>query len=312
MAYKDTGETTAIKTEPPFSTLDTGQTVKAEKDTQLTSQDMSVLETVIRERVSKLVSSQHLDPAASDPALLSGTDIDMRLHPEHDRRARALPSADQAIGFREAFLTSLIDPDPRHHRDIIEELLQAGIPMQTLAIHLFCPVATQLGVYWCNDETDFMQVTVASTRLNTIVNHVTHAGGLLANPHPSAKRVLLARSKGTQHTLGVTLVRMCFRDMGWIVDGGADLEIGDTLFMRLSERPYQLLGLSIGQLEEIEDCTHAIQRCRSDVRTRPTIIALGGAAVVSHPNDFQRIGADIIARSALEALHLADQASQGT
>jgi len=309
LAYKDTSDSTTIKTNTSSMSTETGQIVKAEEDIKLSSKDLTVLETAIRDRVSGLVSAQHPGAGDGNSKLLAETALDLRLHPEMDERARQLPFADKAIRFREEFLKSLIDPDPRYHREIIDELLRAGIPMHTLAIHLFCPVATQLGTYWCNDETDFMQVAVASTRLNTIVNHVTHAGGQLTNPRPSAKRVLLARSHGTQHTLGVTLVRMCFRDMGWIVDGGADLEIGDTLFMRLTERPYQLLGLSVGQLAELGDCRETIKRCRADTKTSSMTIALGGAAVVSRPDEFQSTGADIIAKSALEVLHLAEQAT---
>ncbi|MET1414789.1 cobalamin-dependent protein [Roseibium sp. HPY-6] len=306
MAYKENGENAATGKDVSPPLADNGQPSKAEEKNQLNSQDLSILEHAIRERVSGLVNDLHPDVNGQASSLLSETDLDFRLHPELDAKARQLPAADKAIAFRERFLKSLIDPDPRHHREIIEELLQANIPMQTLAIHLFCPVATQLGTYWCNDETDFMQVAVASTRLNTIVNHATHAGAQLVNPHPSAKRVLLARSHGTKHTLGVTLVRMCFRDMGWIVDGGADMEIGDTLYMRLSSRPYHLLGLSIGQIEETADCKDAIERCRSEPATRDVKIALGGAAVVTRPDEFQNTGADVIARSALEVMHLAE------
>ena len=310
MAYKENSEDAASKKVFSQPLADNGQPLEAEETSQLNSQDLTILERTVRERVSGQVNDLHRDNDGQASSLHAHTDLEIRLYPEKDEKARELPLADKAILFRERFLKSLIDPDPRHHREIIDELLQANIPMQTLVIHLFCPVATQLGTYWCNDETDFMQVAVASTRLNTIVNHATHASAQLVNPHPSSRRVLLARSHGTKHTLGVTLVRMCLRDMGWIVDGGADMEIGDTLFMRLSARPYHLLGLSIGQLEETGDCTEAIARCRTDPATRDMKIALGGAAVVTRPDEFRNTGADVIARSALEVMHLAEYIPQ--
>lgn len=303
---KDDGDLSTTKPKSLSQVADDGTGSQAGDPVHLNQDELTVLETAIRDRVSGLVNALHPPSEGRKTSPLFKTALDARLNPELDERAIRLPAATRAIDFRERFLISLIDQDPRHHREMIEELLQADIPMQTLAIHLFCPVATQLGTYWCNDETDFMQVAVASTRLNTIVNHVTHAGGQLINPRPSAKRVLLARSQGTQHTLGVTLVRMCFRDMGWIVDGGADMEIGGPLFQRLTTRPYDLLGLSVGQIEEKADCAHAIERCRSEPATRTMKIALGGAAVLSHPDDFQAIGANFIARSALEVMHLSD------
>jgi len=309
VADKETNGRPAIKTTKSPFIADNGQILHGNEPSQLNTQDLSVLEKAIRGRVSGLVNSMHAPSEWRGSRILRQPDLNTRLYPELDERAVQLPNADKALSFRESFLVSLIDPDPRHHREIIDELVGAHIPMQTLAIHLFCPVATRLGTYWCDDETDFMQVAIASTRLNTIINHVTYAGGKLINPRPTAKRVLLARSRGTQHTLGVTLVRMCFRDMGWIVDGGADMEIGDTLYMRLSEKPYDLLGLSVGQVEEKNDCRETILRCRSEPAMSHMVIALGGAAVVSRPGEFDDTGADIIAHSALEVMNLTDQLS---
>lgn len=307
MAYKEPSDNQTEKNNTPSPLADNGQTLRADKTARLSSQDLTVLERIVRGQVSGLVGAMHgeVRGTGKDPKRLP--DMDRRLHPELDDRARKLPAAQKAIYYRERFLKSLIDPDPRHHRELIDELLKAGIPLQTMAIHLLCPIATQLGNYWCSDDADFMQVAVASTRLSNVVNHLTHAG-VQTSTRSSAKRILLARSRGTKHTLGVNLVRMCFRDMGWIVDGGADMEVGDTLFMRLSSRRYDLLGLSIGQLDEVKDCEATIQRCRSQIPKNSIRIAIGGAAVLAHPDDFQHIGSDIVARSALDVLKLAEYA----
>ncbi|XYK82107.1 MAG: cobalamin B12-binding domain-containing protein [Labrenzia sp.] len=307
MAYKDDSGQQTEKNKIPSELANNGQTLTAADTANLSLQDLTVLEMSVRGQVSGLVGALHPN---AEKLILNGStvsDLDLRLNPELDERARQMPSMDVAISYRVPFLKSLIDPDPRHHRDLIEELVQTNIPLQTLAIHLLCPIATELGNYWCTDDADFMQVAVASTRLSNIVNHLTHAGPQPSVP-TSAKRILLARSHGTKHTLGVNLVRMCFRDLGWIVDGGADMEIGDTMYMRLSAGPYDMLGLSIGRLEEANDCMEAIQRCRSEAATGNTKIVIGGAAVLTHPDSFQNMGADIVALSALEAITLAEQA----
>ncbi|WP_395174378.1 B12-binding domain-containing protein [Roseibium alexandrii] len=307
MANNYDGEQPTENNKTPSTLADNGLTITADETANLSVQDLTVLETSVRGQVSGLVGALH--PNIKNRTL-NGTSVsrlDLRLHPELDERARQMPSMDVAISYRVPFLKALIDPDPRHHRDLIEELVQTNIPLQTLAIHLLCPIATELGNYWCNDDADFMQVAVASTRLSNIVNHLTHAG-----PRPTVpkteKRILLARSRGTKHTLGVTLVRMCFQDLGWIVDGGADMEIGDTMYMRLSARSYDLLGLSVGRLEEAIDCKEAIERSRSEIVTENTKIVIGGAAVLTHPEGFQNTGADFVTRSALEAITLAEQA----
>jgi 3-oxoacyl-[acyl-carrier protein] reductase len=63
-----------------------------------------------------------------------------------------------------------------------------------------------------------------------IVNHVSHAGIPPAVDAKEQRRILLARTRGAMHTIGVSIVASCFRDMGWAVEGGSDLEIDDSLW----------------------------------------------------------------------------------
>ncbi|OYQ34651.1 cobalamin-binding protein [Niveispirillum lacus] len=227
------------------------------------------------------------------------------LHPEHHPMARQMPGADKAISYRTSLLECLINPDPRHHRHFIDELLRETVPVRTLAVHLFAPVATELGNRWCTDETDFMQVAVASTRLSMIVNHVSHASTVSTVEPTAQRRVLLARTHGAQHTIGVSIVASCFRDMGWAVDGGSDLEIDEVLYERLSRKPYDLLGISVSRVDEIRECTEVIRRVQTTPKIRRVKIAIGGPAVVASPSAFQRIGADFVTRSALDVMQLA-------
>ncbi|MTI03990.1 cobalamin-binding protein [Roseibium denhamense] len=301
MAYKDRDGSGEAKNKPAPSVSDSGRNISARNAGKLGFQDLTVLERTIRGRVSGLIGSKH-------PDLIQETDKDLRLSPELNARALQLPGAENAIGFRDLFMKALVTPDPRPHREVVDELLQSGIPLQTLAVMLFFPVATRLGYYWCNDETDFMDIAVASTRLAHIVNHLT-LSSQQDRPAPRSRRILLARSRDTQHTLGVTLVRLCFRDLGWIVDGGADMEIGDTLYSQLTLNHYDMVGLSIGHLAEVPDCRETIIRSRNCLGAKTTKIAVGGRAVLDEPSAFDEIGADYIASSVLSVFQLSDQVS---
>jgi methanogenic corrinoid protein MtbC1 len=308
VAYKESNGNVPKNNDPSDSATRGNTTTDTVTSKNLSLQDLTVLEKAVRSRVSNLVGAMHPAQNVSRPNRRSLPSLDDRLHPELNEIARRMPAVDKAISYRGLFLNSLIDPDPRHHRNLIDELLESDIPLQTMAIHLLCPLATELGNYWCNDDADFMQVAVASTRLSNVVNHLIHSSAQ-NTPKTAQKRILLAKSHGTKHTLGVNLVTMCFRDMGWIVDGGADLEIGDSLFMKLSSHQYNLLGLSIGQLDEVQDCEQTIDRYRSVKKDTRTRIAIGGAAVLAYPDRFKSARADIVARSAMEVLSLAEHAA---
>lgn len=293
--------------EPPSRVA--GKSGPSTGDPRLSSLEHRILESAIRSAVPRLVEAAHKEFVTDVQDDKVPPEIDFHLHPELDPKARELPGTEKAITYRAALSQVLIQPDPRGHREMIEELQRSDIPMHTLAIHLFSPVAAQLGRLWCNDETDFIQVAVASTRLGMIVNHLSQNRSQTMRDRQRARRVLLARTQGAMHTIGVSIVASCFRDMGWDVDGGADLELDDNLYMRLSNSSYALLGISVGRVDEVEECAEAIRRVQSNRALSRMKIAVGGPAVMKNPVAFGAIGADMVAKSALEVMQLADRMS---
>lgn len=293
--------------EPPYK--NSGRSGQNAGDPRLSSLEQKILESAIRGAVPRLVEAAQKEFVTDLLDDKVPPEIDLHLYPELDPKARELPGTEKAITYREALAQVLVQPDPRGHREMIEELQRSDIPMHTLAIHLFSPVAAQLGRLWCNDETDFIQVAVASTRLGMIVNHLSQNRSQTMRDRQRARRVLLARTQGAMHTIGVSIVASCFRDMGWDVDGGADLELDDSLYMRLSNSSYALLGISVGRVDEVEECAEAIRRVQSNRALSRMKIAVGGPAVMKNPVAFGAIGADMVAKSALEVMQLADRMS---
>lgn len=305
MAGDKKGGQSGTTGEPPYRGIDKPGLTKG--DVRLTSLEQRILERAIRGAVPRLVGAGHQELSMDSQHGEVPPEIDFHLHPELDPKARELPGTEKAIGYRTALTEALIQADPRGHREMIEELQRSDLPMHTLAIQLFSPVAAHLGRLWCNDETDFIQVAVASTRLGTIVSHLSQNRSQAIRDRQKVRRVLLARTQGALHTIGVSIVASCFRDMGWDVDGGADLELDDSLYMRLSNSSYSLLGISVGRVDEVEECASAIRRIQSNRNLSTMKIAVGGPAVMKDPRAFGSIGADMVAKSALEVMHLADR-----
>ncbi|TYC61733.1 hypothetical protein FMN50_05550 [Rhodobacterales bacterium] len=65
----------------------------------------------MRGRVSALVGALHPDGSMASGARSLVPDLNHRLHPELDERARQLPAMEKAISHRLQFLKSLIDPE---------------------------------------------------------------------------------------------------------------------------------------------------------------------------------------------------------
>ena len=88
--------------------------------------------------------------------------------------------------------------------------------------------------------------------------------------------------------------------LGPVADWG--LELNDNLYMRLSNSSYTLLGISVGRVDEVDECATAIRRVQSRRSPGPMKIAVGGPAVMKDPRAFGNIGADIVAKAAPDGL----------
>ncbi|MFP1633823.1 B12-binding domain-containing protein [Zhengella sp. ZM62] len=270
-----------------------------------------MLESVIRKTVTGMVAEGHPEfarssstpSAAPEPAEAD----DFGLHPERDPALMALPGAANALAYRERIDAALADANPRAIRELTIALHESGIPIHTLSVMLFSPIAKHLGDRWCTDDVDFIQVAVASTRLSMMIKHLMQAAPIWADTRNERRCVLLARANGAQHTLGILIVAACFRDLGWHVDGGSDLEIGDSLLDRLAASTYNLLGMSVGSLDDARPCSDAITEIRARHKSPKLWIAVGGPAVVCNRRAFEGIGADIVASTAMEAVRTADR-----
>ncbi len=285
---------------------------------RLSLSDQSILRATIGDRVAKRVEQSHPEIAASRLKQASEKAIsekknrilseNIAFDPDTDEDAKNLPGADAARKYREVLQKALTDADHIHHRVVIEQLAKEKIPIKTASIQLFAPVAAKLGELWCEDDIDFVQVAVASSRLNIIVNQLVHKAKSVLPVQRNGRKVLLARTSGGNHTLGLTIVAACFDDAGWDVEGGAETEANDALMRQLGTSNFHLLGLSVGATSAVDECKEILSRSRK-YSYNPTIrTAVGGPAVSYDKYAFENIGADIIAVSALEAVERANMA----
>jgi methanogenic corrinoid protein MtbC1 len=281
----------------------------------LTVPDHQLLEDVIRKSVTPLVASAHPEHGVvtdfgdlSQQASPDGTvndGIDYNVEPERNPDFMALPGAALALSYRQMLDDCLVSFDPEAIRRLTSILQETGVPLYTLSVMLFTPVAARFGQRWCDDESDFIQVAVASTRLSMMVHHLMHAKPAWQKDRPH-RRVLLAKSPGMQHTIGILIVAACFRDLGWQVDGGSELEVGEALFGRLTASRYSMVGLSVGSVGDVGLCAETILGIRSRHRSGKILVAVGGPGIVRHRDAFQKVGADIVAANAVEAVRLAE------
>lgn len=184
----------------------------------------------------------------------------------------------------------------------LEGLSQNGVDM----VALFENCATTLGSYWEYDNNDFFEVSVATSRLQTVLRRYC----LSIRPATPSHRpydALIAPIPGEQHVFAATLLELIVRLQGWnasliyprdheelaeqIQTGGFDVVCLSWTTVALTETLFTLNKT----LEAIPE------------GSRPKIMA-GGLAAKKREKWLVRVGVDYVADSAREAVDAVNRA----
>jgi MerR family transcriptional regulator, light-induced transcriptional regulator len=210
------------------------------------------------------------------------------------RPRRSSPRLALAIDENEIsrFVTVLKGFDEAALDAYVSGMLRRGLSADRFLLELAAPAARLIGEEWEDDRCDFVDVTLATGRLQ---RQVRSFGTRLpcADPVEPAERpsILLASPAGQSHTLGLLMVAEFLHAAGWTVQLGAPFDDVPTLDL-VSARSLDVLGLSISMSESVDSVREEIRRIRRRSRNRSIAILVGGPALVEAPDLVGALGAD--------------------
>jgi hypothetical protein len=140
-----------------------------------------------------------------------------------------------------AMAYALCDEDDAAASALVEDLLEAGVPVTDLCLDHLAPAARRLGDLWDRDRIPFTEVALATARIQSILRRLPP--GRMMPPATHARSAVFIAVPGEQHTLGVMMAADLFRRSGWDVG----LMIGlthDELMARLGRDDRPVIGLS--------------------------------------------------------------------
>lgn len=195
----------------------------------------------------------------------------------------------------------------RHDADVVEayvrSLLQRGLDLETLLLHLLAPAARRLGVLWEADEISFVDVTIGTARLQQLLR--TFA--ITPCDDDGARRALFLPAPDEQHTFGLLMVTELFRREGWRVTSGMDFA-PEELRERIRDQSFLLIGFSLSCDRLINSLCSTIQMVRRFSKNPSVRVLVGGRVFAQDPSLRPWVGADFVAADAHEALELAEGA----
>jgi len=158
---------------------------------------------------------------------------------------------------------------------------------------MLVPVAQNLGVMWEQDLCDFLQVTEAMGRLQSLLREAIppQVGHGVGQPRGS---ILLAAAPGETHTFGLCTVAGHLRDAGWAtaIVGGTPTDSLATLLADLANGWYDALGLSLACDVHSPALSQAMPAIRRASRNPALRVVVGGALVARGGAEPAMWGAD--------------------
>lgn len=190
------------------------------------------------------------------------------------------------------------DSETSHHR-VISAMVSSGIRSDDIFDIYLPAVARELGERWMRDEATFVEVTLGTGRLQTLLRERAERGRGGAEA-ASASSVLLVLPPFEAHALGVFIAADQFRRLGHSVQVAVAPSAAE-LGRLLDDREFAMLGLTCATRRAIPELREYVAAIRAQARSVPPVV-IGGPLVASTPNLAETIGADRIAATCQDAL----------
>lgn len=167
---------------------------------------------------------------------------------------------------------------------------------------LILPLISQLEGEWLAGRRSYVDTVYAFWSMQRFLDDMEKRNTGSAHPPRSAwGNVLLAASPGTRHTFGLSVVDDRFRAGGWHTETFTNGN-PDTLLDAARKNAAEFIGLSVGHDEGLADLGDFIALLRSESRNPDVRIILGGNIFMSSRDQYDWLGADLVALNVDEAL----------
>jgi len=225
-------------------------------------------------------------------------------------RAEAASSIARIVQARE--LTRLaVSCDAMAVVQYVEGIVAEGAPLDRVLVEIVGGAARYMGQLWESDDLDFVEVTIATSRLQQAIRLISadRQPPLLSGSGKPRKAAFVA-TKGEQHTFGLIMVGEAFRCAGWNVRGFADLN-GNELAQMAGSEHIDLAGFSLAAEDRLDQLIEEIDTLRTVSRNPSLAVIVGGNAFLNDPGLWKKTGADGMASDAIEAIRIGDKLVRG-
>lgn len=202
------------------------------------------------------------------------------------------------LGVVETFAHFTFSADDSDAGQLMEQMLDDGVTAESLMLQLFAPAARLLGEKWCDDEVNFLEVTLGLSRMQRLMRQLRPPASGLPQLRGQA---LLMPVPGEQHALGLRIVEELLLRDGWSVRLVPVPDASAAGQLAAAEH-YDFVGFSVSGERLIPALRQAIAAVRTQSRNRNVRIIVGGVGVARADGTQPEIDADAVAIDAHDAV----------
>jgi methanogenic corrinoid protein MtbC1 len=217
----------------------------------------------------------------------------------------AVPTVEIPPGFADLFAAATLTEEVAPLLARVEALMDGGVNVETIYLHLLAPAARRLGSWWDEDACDFVDVTMGLWRLQEIVHALAAWIPGIAPVEGAERRALFSPAPGEQHGFGAIIVEEFFRRAGWQTWSAPALDEAELVALAAG-RIFDIIGLTVSVERHLPSLIGTVAAVRRASRNPDVVILVGGRVFTERPELATEIGADGTAADGQLAVVLAE------
>jgi methanogenic corrinoid protein MtbC1 len=195
--------------------------------------------------------------------------------------------------------------------------LAAGTDIRNLYMGVFQPAMYEIGRLWETNQLSVAQEHLATSITRTVMAQLytlvsTRLTPLRMFMNALRRTVVTTSVSGNLHEIGIRMVADFFELEGWrVYHLGCNIPPEDVVSM-VNQRPTNVLAVSVTLNSHIPQLHDLIRMVRASPAGARVTIMVGGQPINRVPELCRKVGADLTATNARDAVQLARSASAGS
>jgi MerR family transcriptional regulator, light-induced transcriptional regulator len=203
-------------------------------------------------------------------------------------------------GFAAGYLEAVLAGSRQRARAVVDEARADGVDIRALYLHIFQPALREVGRLWQENR-----ITVAEEHLATAITEALMSqlyAETLSSAAGRRRKLIAACVDSERHEVGLRMVCDLLEMQGWDPTFLGASVPSDSLAAMVRDRRPDVVALSVSLATHVPRLARTIAELRETLGPETPAIVVGGRPFLDQPALAARVGADIVATDADEAV----------